>query len=418
MPKTIEINDPSNLRDILRIFSALDDARWSTAVNYNLINYCEDDLSPDEKLLTHWLCYIADRQTAFQRVWDVGGYVISHLVREFTRHRETSIQAVIDDHLKFPAAERDLRLECQLVQANPQANRRLKFYGVDSDPVEFTSRFMPADALSIYRTLVILDRLAERSFTRFIYLVVHNEPRQEVAVRKLAASLHFLTYTDIGNVKTEEVQRRMDELVTTLEMKLNTFRQDAGMFVADLNSAFKNPHKKKRLWCSIRDYLKSSEFNKYFVNAFELIDHNEATRWHRKNVEKAALVMMELPGDVWNNNPIFREGLFSPHLGSMPKSWDMPQTIRAIFKKVSDQNATFYPEQLDVTFDFVPRMCDKLQCHQCMFGGGIGKLCHQQRGFYCPVTLAACGYFFVCDPDNCAFKSDSVHGVCKSSIAK
>jgi len=127
---------------------------------------------------------------------------------------------------------------------------------------------------------------------------------------------------------------------------------------------------------------------------------------------------MELPGDVWNNNIIFRDGLFSPYV-AIPKSWDTPDIVREIYKQMESQGATFYPEQLDVTFDFVPRMCGKLQCHRCIFGGGIDKsLCHRQRGFYCPVTLAACGYFFACDPDNCAFKSDSGHDVCKSSIAK
>ena len=148
--------------------------------------------------------------------------------------------------------------------------------------------------------------------------------------------------------------------------------------------------------------------------------NNEAVRWRRENVQKEALAEMELPGDVWNNNTIFRAGLFSPHLGPIPKTWDMPKTIRAIFKKTSDQNSTFYPEQLDVTFDFVPRMCARLQCHHCIFGGGIKieKMCHQQPGFSCPVTLAACGYFYPCNPDNCVFKLDSVRNVCESSVAK
>jgi len=118
------------------------------------------------------------------------------------------------------------------------------------------------------------------------------------------------------------------------------------------------------------------------------------------------------------NNIIFRDGLFSPHLGAIPKTWDMPRTIHAIHTQMAGPNDTFYPEQLDVTFDFVPRMCAKLQCRRCVFGGGIGKLCHQQRGFCCPVILAACGYFFPCDPDACTFKPDSVCGLCQSPFAK
>lgn len=180
MSKTIEIKEPSKLRDVLRIFSALDDVRWSDRGNYNLINYCEEDstpdeFTPDEKLLTHWLCYIADRQTAFQRVWNVGGYVLSHLVREFTIHRETPVETVLNDHMIHHSAEEGLQLKCPLVRPSP----RLGFNEADSDPVVFKSRFMPIDLLSIYRTLIILDSLAERSFTRFIYKAVKRETDQD-----------------------------------------------------------------------------------------------------------------------------------------------------------------------------------------------------------------------------------------------
>jgi len=418
MSKTIEIKEPSKLRDVLQIFSALDGVRWREVGNYNLINYCEDDFTPDEKLLTHWLCYITDRQTAFQRVWDVGGYVLSHLVRDFTKRRTAPDRTILDNHMKFPSAEGRLRLECSLERPND----RLKFYGIDSKKtktVEFTSRYMPADALSIYRTLIILDRLAECSFTQFIYLAVKGETDQRKAVRKLAAALHFLTYADIGNVSENSVQDRMAALRTSIEKELSAFSREPKGFIAILSEKFKrNPFKKKRLWCSIRDYLKSPEFNNYLVGALEKIDRNEAVRWRRENVQKEAFAEMELPGDVWNNNAIFRDGLFSPHLAARRESLDMPQTIREIHTKMSDQNSTFYPEQLDVTFDFVPRMCGNLNCRHCMFGSGIGKQCHQLRGFYCPVTLAACGYFYPCNPDNCAFKSDSVRGYCQSSIVK
>jgi hypothetical protein len=407
MQKTIEIKGQSKLRDVLRIFSALDDARWFNTSNYNLINYCENDFSPDEKLLTHWLCYITDRQTAFQRVWDVGGYVISHLVRAFTKDGTL---------LQLPSAKGDLRLKCPLIRPNA----RLKFYGIDSGPVEFTSRYMPSDALSIYRTLLILDRVAERSFARFVYLAVNGETDQKVAVRKLAAALHFLTYANIGNVDKDSVKARMKKLRTSLKKDLGDFLRDSNGFIARRSEGFeRNPFDKKRLWCSIRDYLKSPEFNPYLVAALKKIGRNEATRWRRKNVEKAALAVMELPGDVWNNNPVFRDGLFSSHLNKdETKGLDMPRIVRKIHDQLRDGKATFYPEQLDVTFDFVPRMCAKLQCHRCVFGGGIDKLCHRQRGLYCPVILAACGYFFPCKPDNCIFKSDSVRRVCQSSIAK
>jgi len=82
--EALRIVNPKRLYAIFRIFSRLDDIRWSEESNYNLINYCRDDLTANEKLLTHWLCYITDRQMPFERVWDIGGYVISHIVHTYT----------------------------------------------------------------------------------------------------------------------------------------------------------------------------------------------------------------------------------------------------------------------------------------------------------------------------------------------
>jgi hypothetical protein len=58
----ISIKSQERLAAVLEAFSALDDVRWRTAANYNLINYCATDLTADEKLLSHWLCYVADRR--------------------------------------------------------------------------------------------------------------------------------------------------------------------------------------------------------------------------------------------------------------------------------------------------------------------------------------------------------------------
>ena len=279
---------------------------------------------------------------------------------------------------------------------------------------------MPTDMLAIYRTLVVLDGLAERSFARFVYLAVHNEKDQSTAVRKLAAALHFLTYADIGTLKAHEVGDRIAELEVELRegklrKRLDDFHGDPETFVAGLKETF-DPYGKKRLWCSIRDYLKSRDFNNHLVAALGQISLREGRRWCRDSIEKAALAALELPCDVWNNNPIFRDGLFSPHIGSLPKTWDMPRTIREIHSKMGGQDAAFYPEQLDVTFDFVPRMCDRLKCRHCIFGGGIHGVCHQQPDCYCPVALAACGYFHLCRPNECAFKSNSLRRACRSSV--
>ncbi len=101
------------------------------------------------------------------------------------------------------------------------------------------------------------------------------------------------------------------------------------------------------------------------------------------------------------------------YLENNPKTWDMPRTVREIYNLLADDlHGTFYPEQLDVTFDFVPRMCERQMCHVCIFGGGVSRLCHRQTGLLCPVPLVACGYQHACDPDHCAFKDDQAKAAC------
>ena len=79
------------LNDVFKITSFIDQARWSRKSNYNQINFFRSDLSNDTRLLTHWLCYITDRQTAFERVWDVGGFIFSELVDTIKKEKDLNL---------------------------------------------------------------------------------------------------------------------------------------------------------------------------------------------------------------------------------------------------------------------------------------------------------------------------------------
>lgn len=195
-------------------------------------------------------------------------------------------------------------------------------------------------------------------------------------------------------------------------------------FQLDLNQQ-KPLFRRKRLWCSLRDYLKSPEFNDYFVASLENEKTDDANKWKRDNPElRKSLYVLELPGDVWNNAQVFRSGLFSPYLKNERKSWDMPKTIREIYKQlreiykqlVVNGQVAFYPEQLDVSFYFVPRMCEENMCGVCMFGKGVDKVCHKKSGILCSVALIACGYKHICEPTKCVLKENRVSGLCKSSL--
>ena len=77
----------------------------------------------------------------------------------------------------------------------------------------------------------------------------------------------------------------------------------------------------------------------------------------------------------------------------------------------------FYPEQFDITFDFVPRMCDKILCNVCPFGkDGVEHTCIPTKDKYCPVALFSCGYTAICSEENCILKDGSSKGICKDGL--
>jgi len=395
--KSFGITDKSRLKIILRTFSQLDEIRWNTSSNYNLINYCRDDLTADEKLLTHWLSYIMDRQMPFQRIWDIGGYVVSHLVRAFTATPEESVRDIVERYIK---KGQSIALECPRVQSSD----RLARYGSNARYVQFASRYMPEDAVLIYRTLGILDRISGRSLAGFVGKIIECKDDHAKAIRKLAAALDAMTYSAAGAVRISEFSARMRQET----MRIAKFQLDS--------KYDKELFGRKRLWCSLRDYLKSPEFNDVFTASLSEAGVENAKKWHRSDTRlRAALQALELPGDTWNNADVFRNGLFRPYLENERKSWDMPRTIRAIHEELSETaEASFYPEQIDVSFDFVPRMCQRDMCDVCLFGEGIRKTCHQQKGILCPVALYSCGYRHICQPTNCELKHDDSRGSCRN----
>lgn len=411
-----QVTDTASLGHVLAVFSQLDTIRWSQPANYNLINYCTEDLTADERLLNHWLCYITDRQTSFARIWDVGGYVLSYLVRAYTRSTQ-NVHELLNAHLRRDTNDGKDRVwfECPI----EKPNIRLSRYGFDAGVVTFASRYMPEDVILIFRTLAFLDKTSSRSLARFMAGSGLGIADQRDAVASVARALNGLTYVSGGARSAAEIDEQLDDEGKRVEKEAEGFGLDSAMCLRLWGRKF-HPYGRKRLWCSIRDYLKSPEFNDVLVRSLKDIDLADADRWHRNNPGlRAALDVLELPGDVWNNNEVFRNGLFSsPYLSGQPKAWDMPRTVRMIYEELKNQgNAVFYPEQLDVTFDFVPRMCQRNMCDVCSFGAGIGKVCHAQKGLLCPVALAACGYRHKCDPKGCWLKQDAARGLCQSATA-
>ena len=120
-------------------------------------------------------------------------------------------------------------------------------------------------------------------------------------------------------------------------------------------------YKQKRAWCSLRDFIKSPVFKSFFKRALRI--EGLTDKDFRKLFEPESLTQLELPGDVWNNNSKFRKCILrgTSYEGSK-------ELLNKIIREYYDKNKSYlqgYPEQFDITFDFVPRMCEKDNCTIC-----------------------------------------------------
>lgn len=395
-----EVTDIGSMSTILELFSFLNEIRWECEQD-DWTNYFREDISSEEKLLTHLLCYITNRQTPFKRIWDIGGYVLSHLVHTYTTKPKNQVwEGVLEPYIRRD--RRVLRMECPLEGPNDI----LANYGITERTVPFASRYMSADLVLIYRTLAILDKVAKRSLGRFLSIVLEDERDLEQGIGRLAVALDQLTYSGGHAV----------EKANLIRMKNRAEREVADF---ELNVHGKVPNTgRKRLWCTLRDWLKAPAYNSLFIDSLKRAGYRRFKGWDRESPGlKPAFAVLELPGDVWNNAPIFRDGLFTPYISGARSSWDMPRVIREIYNFIIAQGieTAFYPEQLDISFVFVPSMCQENMCVVCPFGKGIEATCHQTPRHICPVIYYSCGYEYRCRPSSCALREDAAVGLCKSA---
>ena len=167
--------------------------------------------------------------------------------------------------------------------------------------------------------------------------------------------------------------------------------------------SFKNEtiYNQKRAWCSLRDFFKSPEFRCYFFDSLKEYDYYNIALLE----DKALLSQFELPGDVWNNNPKFRSCILRGTKYPKKRTDSLAKILRDIYK--NEYISVGYPEQFDITFDLVPRMCEKDNCDICPYGiinnknNEFEKICIQDSAYYCPILLTSCNYKMECKGDEC-----------------
>lgn len=410
---------------LFAITDFIDKARWGNKENYNLINFYRDDLSNDVKILTHWLCYVSDRQMAFERVWDVGGVVFSEMADQITRKRDLELLNPQYPEKSF-FIERDDYPDKATYDFDDGDNGKYLFVShqtlkdnellldIKGTRPYFISRFYPSDYMSILSTFCILKDY-DFSLTRYIITLMGKVAGKEDFIQRLLFGLYLLSYVDIGQPKSSdlihfdrnlaEAEKRKKEIEKILDSQ-RKFDEEFDYFKKDI------VFKQKRAWCSLRDFLKSPEFKVYFFSALKEAGFADHGMFH----SNAALQYLELPGDVWNNNPTFRKCVMQG-TGYEGSKLSLSKLLRTMFNKNRAAIPAGYPEQFDITFDFVLRMCDKKgNCSICPYAllhgeaKEFNKVCIAETGKYCPIMYISCNYKMTCLGKDCLLLKHVIGG--------
>ena len=206
--KLLKIKDKDSFIKTCKIISWLDGRRWNTEDNYNFINFFREDLSNCKKILTHWICYITDRQMPFEVVWDKGGYVFSELVYKYKRNEIPSQQIIEKYYEKYSDKDKE------------------RFRFKSSDNTTFASRYITGDYQNILNTLEVLNHY-QRNVISFIVNIIKRFKGKEDLLIRIACGLHLLTYQlDSKKANPEETLRILND-EQEFEKKVEFFKRNA-----------------------------------------------------------------------------------------------------------------------------------------------------------------------------------------------
>lgn len=382
------IKDKTGLAKIWKVVSWLDTCRWNSEVNGNYINFFEQEMTNCEKILTHWLCYITDRQMPFEKVWDTGGHVFSELVYDYCRNK-VSAEDLLNNYYE--------------AYTDKKGKQRHRFKARGG--ATFAPRYPSKDFQCILQTLKVLEEY-QKNLVFYVVTVIRKFQDSPDLLAGIACALHLLTYRVMHNKADCKRTITIIEDPEQFEQQLRWFKKSSTT-------------NKKRLWCCIRDYKKGL-YNNVFASGIQEVVEGESSLELIETWNALPMDQIELPGDVWNNSPPFRDNLIGSvvDIADIPKNWKMPTIIREVYKELTstEQDTAFYPEQFDITFDFVPRMCTKKLCKVCPFGeNGVDPICLPSQDKYCPVALVSCGYLIKCvgKREDCIVAKEIGKGVCK-----
>ena len=370
------------LIQFVRVINWLDRARWQVEEwwegwdHQNVIS-----LSEDQKILAHWITYITDMQMPAKLVWSKGLPVFAKIVERYSEGEK---------------ANKLLPTEYTIQKENTKGVAPL---GYDIG-LKFTPRY-PQHYEQIQRTLEILED-HHRSLVKFMKSVLESY-HGDRGLKYVACALFILTYANPKQYSLEDARQILSPSKNSL----------------DLDREFQKWEKtttkggQKRLWAALRDYAKGKPLLRCIENIFP--------SWQKY----IYLPDLELPGDIWNERfadillytLADRAGIDTKTKRGKDTNINTPTLARKIYDEIKreDCSTLFHPEQLDVSFDFASRMCDKSLCDICIFGKNeASEFCSKPGPLkFCPVLFILTGYKRKCEVEGCPVIDNVGKGLCK-----
>ena len=364
------------LKRFVKVIKWLDQARWKGSGWWDGWKHeSVDSLSAGQKVLAHWITYITDMQMSAKIVWTKGLPVFATIVKRYSDGANPDVS-------RYRINNGDKKVDTLRIDGN----------------LEFTPRYS-WHYNQIQRTLEILVDY-NRSLVKFMQSILESY-HDNKGLRPLAHALYLLTYANPNQYNTENTR----EILSSSRSKLDS----------EFHKWDKRTTKggQKRLWAALRDYVKHDKLRSCIVKDFP--------SWQRY-LEPSDL---ELPGDVWNNR--FAENLIydlaeragiDTYEGRSGHNVNAPTLARKVYEEViraTGLGREFYPEQLDVSFDFASRMCDKDLCDICIFGANKAVDFCSKPGpsKLCPILLILTGYKQTCKVKGCPIVDNTGVGLCK-----
>ncbi len=345
---------------------------------------------------------------SYKIVWNVGGFVFSELIYEI---KQTKNIELLNPKNPFSFIQNESDGDKYYFISKTTANSLIINYYEDyqkNNKVIFKSRFLPSDYFSILYTFIGLEEY-EYNLSAFISDIYLSNKNKEELIKRILFSLYLLTYYDISQPNSSDILNFNENFKKAQIRKKEIYKiiKDEKVFEKEFYKFTNNKiYNQKRAWCSLRDFLKSPEFKKYFqlsLKEFKLNDADFDILFSLKSLNQ-----LELPGDVWNNNSKFRNCILknSPYIKSK-------LSLNKILREYFEENKSIidgYPEQFDITFNFVPKMCEENNCDFCpinriLQNNNFDKICINNKKMFCPVALICCNYKNLCvGEDKCKLK--------------